>query len=92
MNATISEPTWGYQMNDSIYTLSFPPCPPWAKSFVQQNWNKLGIVVWNNGIQQIAHLFGSQTMCILEESRESKVWRKRTGCWRHGLSDHNAGG
>ena len=77
MNAIISEPTWGYHMNDSIYTLSCPPCPKWAKRFDQQSWNRLGVVVWDAQIQRITHLFGSQAMRILEETRESKVWRKK---------------
>ena len=77
MNAIISEPTWGYHMNDSIYTLSCPPCPKWVKRFDQQSWNKLGVVVWDAQIQRITHLFGSQAMRILEEARESKVWRKK---------------
>jgi len=77
MNAIISEPTWGYHMNDSIYTLSCPPYPKWAKKFDQQDWNKLGVVVWDAEIQRITHLFGSQAMRILEVSRESKAWRKK---------------
>lgn len=77
MNATISESTWGYHMNDSIYTLSCPPCPIWARRFDQQDWNKLGVVVWDAETQRITHLFGSQAMRILEEARKSKVWRKQ---------------
>lgn len=77
MNTIISEPTWGYHMNDSIYTLSCPPCPKWAKRFDQQSWNRLGVVVWDAHIQRITHLFGSQAMRILEEARESKEWRKK---------------
>jgi hypothetical protein len=77
MNAIISEPTWGYHMNDSIYTLSCPPRPTWAKRFDQQSWNRLGVVVWDAQIQRITHLFGSQAMHLLEETRESKVWRKK---------------
>jgi hypothetical protein len=77
MNAIVSEPTWGYHMNDSIYTLSCPPCPKWAKRFDQQSWNRLGVVVWDAHLQRITHLFGSQAMRILEEVRESKVWRKK---------------
>jgi len=76
MNAVISEPTWGYHMNDSIYTLSCPPCPMWAKRFDQQSWNRLGVVVWDAQIQRITHLFGSQAMRILEKTRESNAWRK----------------
>ena len=64
-------------MNDSIYTLSRPPCPKWAKRFDQQSWNRLGVVVWDAQIQRITHLFGSQAMRILEETQESKVWRKK---------------
>jgi len=37
----------------------------------------LGVVVWDAQIQRITHLFGSQAMRILEEARESKVWRKK---------------
>ncbi len=77
MNAIISEPTWGYHMNDSIYTLLCPPCPKWAKRFGQQSWDRLGVVVWDVQTQRIMHLFGSQAMHILEEARESKVWRKK---------------
>lgn len=77
MNAFISEPTWGYHMNDSISTLSCPPCPTWSKRFDQQNWNRLGVVVWDAQTQRITHMFGSQTMRILEETRESKVWKKK---------------
>ena len=77
MNAIIFEPTWGYHINDSIYTLSCHPRPKWAKRFDQQSWNRLGVVVWDAQIQRITHLFGSQTMRILEESRVSKVWRKK---------------
>lgn len=77
MNAVISEPIWGYHMNDSSYTLSCPPYPTWAKPFDQQNWNRLGVVVWGAKIQRITHMFGSQAMRILEEARESKVWKKR---------------
>ncbi len=92
MNSIISEPTWGYHMNDSIYTLSCLPCPNWAKRFDQQSWNKLGVVVWDAQIQRITHLFGSQAMRILEEARESKEWQKKgTGCWRNCLSNHYAG-
>lgn len=77
MNAIISEPTWGYHMNDTIYTLSCPPCPTWARHFDQQSWNRLGVVVWDAQIRRITHLFGSQAMRILEEARASKVWRKK---------------
>ncbi len=77
MNAIISEPTWGYHMNDSIYTLSCPPYPTWAKRFDQQSWNRLGLVVWDIQTQRITHLFGSQAMRILEESRASKVWKRK---------------
>ena len=77
MNAIISEPTWGYHMNDSIYTLSCPPCPKWAKRFDQQSWHRLGVVVWDAQIQRITHLFGSQAMRILEKTRESNAWRKK---------------
>jgi hypothetical protein len=73
MKTVISESTWGYHMNDSIYTLSCPPYPTWAKRFDQQNWNRLGVVVWDAQTQRITHMFGSQTMRILEEARESKV-------------------
>ena len=77
MNAIVSEPTWGYHLNDSIYTLSCPPCPKWAKRFDQQNWNRLGVVVWDDHAQRITHMFGSQTMRMLEEARASKVWKKQ---------------
>ena len=77
MNTIISEQVWGYHMNDSTYTLSCPPYPQWAKKFDQQHWNKLGVVVWDAELQRITHLFGSQAMRILEESRESKAWRKK---------------
>lgn len=39
--------------------------------------NKLGVVVWDAEIQRITHLFGSQAIRILEESRKSKAWRKK---------------
>lgn len=77
MNAIISEPTWGYHLNDSIYTLSCPPYPTWAKPFDQQNWNRLGVVVWDTQTRRITHMFGSQTMRILEEAQKSKVWKKK---------------
>lgn len=77
MNEIVSEPTWGYHINHSIYTISCPPCPKWAKRFDQQSWNRLGVVVWDAKLQRITHLFGSQSMRILEEARESKVWRKK---------------
>lgn len=77
MNEVVSEPTWGYHINDSIHTISCPPCPKWAKRFDQQSWNRLGVVVWDTQIQRITHLFGSQAMRILEEARESKVWGKK---------------
>jgi len=63
-------------MNDSIYTLSRPPCPKWAKRFDQQSWNRLGVVVWDAQTQRITHLFGSQAIHILEEAWGSSVWRK----------------
>lgn len=77
MNAIISEPTWGYHMNDSIYTLSCPPYLKWAKRFDQQNWNRLGVVVWDAQTQRITHMFGSQTLRILEEAQKSKAWKKK---------------
>ncbi|HAX70908.1 MAG: hypothetical protein KPEEDBHJ_00059 [Anaerolineales bacterium] len=77
MNTVISEPAWGYHMNDSIYTLSCPPCPKWAKRFDQQNWNRLGVVVWDAQTQRITHMFGSQTIRILEDAQKSKAWKKK---------------
>jgi hypothetical protein len=41
--------------------------------------DKLGVVVWDSRINLVTHLRGSQAVFILEQSRQSKSWKK--GLW-----------
>jgi hypothetical protein len=70
------DPIWGFHINETIYSSSCPPCPKWAKSWEQQNWHKLGVIVWDARINRVTHLYGSQAAQILEISRKSKSWKK----------------
>lgn len=70
------DPVWGFHLNATIYSLSCPPCPKWANSWEQQNWHKLGIVVWDAQVNRVTHLHGSQAIQILEQSRQSESWKK----------------
>lgn len=67
---------WGFHLNETMYSLSCPPCPKWANSWEQQNWHKLGVVVWDTRIKRVTHLHGNQVVHILEQSRQSKFWKK----------------
>ena len=67
--------SWDFHLNATIYSLSCPPCPKWANSWEQQNWHKLGVVVWDARVNRISHLHGSQAVHILEQSRYFEAWR-----------------
>lgn len=69
-------PVWGFHLNESIYSLSCPPYPKWAKSWEQEKWHTLGIVVWDAHVNRVTHLRGSQAQHILEQSRQSEAWKK----------------
>lgn len=66
---------WGFHLNETIYSLSCPPCPQWANSWGQQNWHKLGVVVWDARMNRVTHLQGSQAFHILEQSQKSEAWK-----------------
>ncbi len=70
------DPESGFHFNETIYSLSCPPCPKWANSWEQQNWHKLGIVVWDARVHRVTHLHGSQVVHILEQSQQSEDWKK----------------
>jgi hypothetical protein len=63
-------------INETIYSLSGPPCPKWASSWGQQNWQKLGAVVWDARVNRVTHLHGNQALQILQQSRQSEAWKK----------------
>ncbi len=70
------EHLWGFHINETIYSLSGPPCPKWANSWEQQNWQKLGVVVWDAQISRATLLHGSQAVRILDHSRQFDTWKK----------------
>jgi len=70
------DPAWGFHFNKDIYSLSCPPCPKWPKTWEQQNWHRLGVVVWDTRANRVIHLNGSQALHILKESRQSKTWKE----------------
>jgi hypothetical protein len=70
------DPEWGFHLNETIYSLSCPPCPKWANSWEQQNWHKLGVVVWDARVHRVTHLHGSQATHILEQAQQSEAWKK----------------
>jgi len=67
---------WGFHLNETIYSVSSPPCPKWAKPLEQQNWQKLGVVVWDTRVNRVTHLHGNQALHVLEQSRQSKSSKK----------------
>ncbi len=67
---------WGFHLNESSYSSSCPPCPKWTSSWEEQNWHKLGVLVWDARINRVTHLDGSQALQILEQSRQSESWKK----------------
>ena len=77
MIASTQNSEWGYHINETIYSYSCPPCPTWANSWEQQNWHKLGVVVWDARTSRVTHMFGSQAVNILEMSRKSRSWKKK---------------
>jgi hypothetical protein len=76
MTDSNKDPKWGFHLNDTTYSISCPPCPKWANSWEQQNWHKLGVIVWDARINRVTHLHGSQAVHILEQSRQSDSWKK----------------
>ena len=77
MTDSKEEESWGFHLNESIYSLSGPSCPKWANSLEQQNWHTLGVVVWDARVNQVTHLHGSQALHILQKSRQSDTWKKQ---------------
>lgn len=76
MTDSNQELVWGFHINEDIYSLSCPPCPKWAKPLERDNWHKIGVVVWDVRVNQVTHLHGSQALHILEQSRQSRSWKK----------------
>ena len=76
MTDSNEEQTWGFHLNEHIYSSSCPPCPQWANSWKARNWRKLGVVLWDSQINRVTHLGGSQALRILDNLRKSDPWKK----------------
>ena len=69
--------TWGFHLNETIYSLACPPCPKWASFREQQKWSEIGVVVWDALICRVNHLHGSQAVHILlDHVQQSDTWEK----------------
>jgi len=77
MTASNKDPMWGFHLNQTLYSSSCPAYPKWASSWEQQNWNKLGVVVWDARINRVTYLHGSQAVSILEQLRQSESWKEQ---------------
>ncbi|MBI4762835.1 MAG: hypothetical protein HZC39_13105 [Chloroflexi bacterium] len=67
----------GFHLNETIFSVSSPPCPNWASSWEEENWHKIGVVVRDARVKRVTHLHGNQALHILEQSRQSKSWKKK---------------
>ena len=76
MTNSIEDKTWGFHLNETIYSLICPPCPKWANSWEKENWHKIGVVVWDARIQRVTHLHGDQAFQLLEHLRQFDTWQK----------------
>jgi hypothetical protein len=76
MTDSNEEQTWGFHLNEHVYSLPYHPCPKWANSREQQSWRQIGVVVWDAQVNRVTHLRGSQAVSILDNLRKSDTWKK----------------
>ena len=74
-------PLWGVRLNQhNTYSRKRPDalpagCPTWAKPLQIENWDKRGLIVWNNETRQFHKFWASRALRFLERLRAQNEWR-----------------
>ena len=77
MTDSSKEKTWGIHLNETIYSSSScPPCLKWATLWEEENWSKIGVVIWDARINRVTHLRSSEAIDTLNHLRHSDAWKK----------------
>jgi hypothetical protein len=69
------ENNWGYHLNRTKYSQSYPPVPEWANSFQEKNWTNEGLVLWDARIYCITHLRPTYAYGLLIRMKEKSFWK-----------------
>ena len=74
-------PDYGMQFNQTSLVptrrRSFPEgCPTWAKPMQVEDWQRRGIVIWQNNTQRIVALSGIEAVHYLDRLRASSDWEQ----------------
>jgi hypothetical protein len=67
--------TWGVHLNFEGYFSSPPSCPAWLTQLQQQNWQRRGIVVWDENLHIVAHLHAGYALELLEHLQGNNAWK-----------------
>lgn len=69
------ENNWGYHLNGTQYSQSYPTVPEWANPFQQENWTDRGLVLWDASVPGVTHLRPTYAYGLLIQMKENSFWK-----------------
>ena len=66
---------WGFHINHTGYSRSFPSIPDWLNPIQKEDWSKRGLIIWDSGIKCVTHLYASYALIILKNMKAADAWK-----------------
>ncbi|HBG75188.1 MAG: hypothetical protein A2X25_12940 [Chloroflexi bacterium GWB2_49_20] len=66
---------WGFYINPSEYSQSFPSIPDWANPSQVQDWKMRGLIIWDSNIKIVTHLFAVYAIKIMMKMKAEGNWK-----------------
>lgn len=74
-STVLDQTTWGIYFNFEGYFASSPKPPFWLTQLQQQDWQQQGVVLWDETLRIVAHLYAGYALELLEHLHNDTVWK-----------------
>lgn len=73
----LDQTTWGIHLNFEGYFASPSNYPSWLIQLQQQDWQRRGIVLWDEDLRIVAHLYAGYALELLEHLQDNSAWNTK---------------